>query len=191
MPLPAVNCANGITPDVVCDTTWLMGERIRTVAFDGLCTCDCETAFRSYTTIGTTIEDPLGDSLIITLVGLTSAITVNQTITGATPVAGFHRARFLLELRDNGWPTIERDEFGNYVNIPDSVDVNAMSKHSQSHGEKMYRSLANATQMRTLFPSASNPHVIQEAVRLGEIVPLQPQGIQVGWTIFIDVPLRL
>jgi hypothetical protein len=186
--IPTANCADGVSPDVACSSTWLIGERIRTVAFEGLCGCDCDIQFRSYTVIGNQIQDPIGNSLISTMLGLGP---VSTTASGALPIVATHRARYLLELRDVGWPTIEVDEEGNYILIPDSSEFNAASKHAQSHGETMYRSLVNAIQRRTLFASALHPHIVSESIRLSELTPISPQAIQVGWSVNVDVPLRL
>lgn len=188
MAIPTSDCATAVGPDVACDTLWLMAERIRSVAFDGLCSCDCETEFHSHTTVGNQIQDPIGDSLIATMLGVGP---VNTTNSGALPIAATHRARFLVELRDNGWPTIEADENGNIIVIPSSADFNVASKHAMSHGEKMYRSLVNTIQMRTLFASALHPRIIAESIRLSEMTPISPQAIQVGWSVNVDVPLRL
>lgn len=188
MPVPTSACAEAIGSDVACDTTWLIGERIRTVAFSGVCGCNCSQPFRSFTSIGTIIQDPLGDSLIIAMISLGAAATTGR---GATLPAVTHVAQFRLELRDNGWPVVQRDESERVISFPDSSLVNAVSKHAQSHGEMMYRSIVNAVQMHTLFAGSANGHVIAESIGVSPIVPINPSGGQVGWGINVNVPLRL
>jgi hypothetical protein len=187
--LPDTGCAGDVTGEVTCSTTWLIGERIRTVAFNGACGCDCDRPFRSYTTIGTTIQDPLGDSLIITLVSLDQS---SRSARGNTLMIGTHVAAYRLELRDNGWPVITKDEQDKMIYVPSAEEINAKSQHAQSHGEKMYRALVNAAQTRTLFPITSgNHHIVQDGIAIQPMIPLNPQATQVGWGLNINVHLML
>lgn len=188
MAIPTADCATSVPGDVACSTLFLMSERIRTVGFDGLCSCSCETEFRSYTTVGTQIQDPIGDSLIAAMLGIGPIANTNS---GSLPIATFHRARFLLELRDTGWPTIEVNEEGDYIQIPSAAEINVSSQHAMDHGEKMYRSLVDAIQRRTLFASALHPHIVQESISISELTPISPQAIQVGWSVTLAVPMRL
>lgn len=188
MAIPDSNCASPIETGDTCGSTWKIGERIRSVAFEGMCSCDCGTPYLSHTVIGSTIQEPLGNSLVIAMTEFGPRTT---TSAGSLPPVATHAARYLLQLRDNGWPTIQTDENGAAIHVPTSEEFNHASFYAQEHGEQMYRRLVNAIQMRTLFAGASNGHIISESIAMSNMTPLGPQAIQVGWQITIVVPLRL
>lgn len=188
MPVPTASCADLISGDVCCDTTWLVGDRIRSVAFEAVCCC-AETgcngrAWRSFTTIGSQIQDPLGESLIVSMPSLSPTSTTDR---GKLPILTPHRAIYLVQIRETGWPTIHTTGGGEIV-VPDSNVVNAVSKHVQSHGEKMYRALVGGQQAYTLFPPRTNSHIT--GVTISPLTPLGPD-LLVGWSMQVAVDMKL
>lgn len=180
-----------------CDTLWLIGDRIRTVAFQAVLACadeSCTQAFRSYSTIGNRIQDAHGDSVILSMTSADDA-PMTSTSQGRQMQISVTRANYLLELRENGWPQ-SKVNGRNQIETPDSALINAVSKHASGHGEKMWRALKNGAVRQTgpyaLFPVATNPHVIHKGVAVSRLTPIDPRGFQVGWslTVTVDTTLR-
>lgn len=195
MPIPAESCPPGTTPDVCCDTLWLIGDRIRTVACDAVMCCvdpDCKTEMRSYMTMGTRIQDLIGDSLIVTMVRAEQAPT-NSTDRGRSGPLPITRATYLMELRENGWPKAKVS--GRNIEVPDPAEVHPASAHSYSHAEKMWDAVLNGaasfTSADALFPVSKNPHIMQNGVSVGPLLPVGPQTYQAAWTVEIVVDARL
>lgn len=188
MALPAASSPAAIPLDYCCDTLSLMADRIRTVALDGLCSCldgSCaDRSFRSFVSIGPTIEDPLGDSLIVHMptFGPTPGSTDTQ---GNLRLVANYRGDFEVQLRENGWPTIEVDEMGQVIQVPDSDMVNVVARHAMGHGERMYRALAHAITKRELFLPTQNPHIGQ--IQLSNLTPMQPSAFIVGYSATVRV----
>jgi hypothetical protein len=191
MPIPADSCPPGTTPDVCCNTLFLIGDRIRTVACEAVMCCasaDCDSEFRSYTTVGSRIQDLVGDSVVVTLQNATTAATTNtaRQRTSPTPVT---RATYQVELRENGWPQAKAR--GKGIAVPDPLAVNAAAAHAMSHAELMYGAIANGATTQigdgALFPVPTNPHIIMNSVQIGPLLPVGPQAYQIAWTIQVTV----
>lgn len=174
----------------------MIGDRIRTVAFQAVLDCvdeSCTQAFRSYSTIGTRIQDAHGDSVILTM---TSADNSSMTSTpqGRQMQIGVTRANYLLELRENGWPQ-SKVNGRNQIETPDSAMLNAVSKHASGHGEKMWRALVNASVRQVgpnaLFPVDCNPHILHKGVTVSRLSPIDPRAFQVGWSMTVTVDTTL
>lgn len=188
MPVPTASCADLISGDVCCDTTWLVGDRLRSVAFEAVCCCaesGCASRpWRSFTTIGTQIQDPLGESLIVTMTSLAPTSTTDR---GKLPIITPHRAIYLIQMRESGWPTIKTNA-NNEILVPDSSLVNAVSKHVQAHGEKMYRALVGGQQAQTLFAPRTNSHIT--GVTISPLTPIGPDMLA-GWSMQVAVDMKL
>jgi hypothetical protein len=188
MPIPTASCAEDIPDNVCCDTTWMIGDRIRTVAWAGLQSCDkgcSERTFRSYTTIGSRIEEPLGESLVVAMTDL----DVRPDASGQTGMFLVHVATYRVELRENGWPMVEHDESENIIFVPDSRMINALSRHVQSHGEKVWRAVTDGVARQTLFRPGRNPHVYSTTVTT--MRPIGPEAFQAGWGFGVRVEMSL
>lgn len=192
MALPIASSPADITGDICCDTLALIADRIRTVAARALEECldpDCASReFRSFATVGPLIQDPLGESLIVHMTNVGPTPQSADRSANLLPV-GLYRADFQVQLLETGWPVIEVDELGNAIQVPDSDIVNALTLHSMSHAEKMYRALADGIQRRTLFASASNPHIGK--IQLSNLTPVQPTSFLVGWNCAVRVETTL
>lgn len=192
MALPAADTPADIPSTVCCDTVSLMADRIRTVALGGLCDCIEEACadreFRSYTTVGPRIEDPLGDALIAHLLSLGPTIGSSNNFGRLLPVA-VHQARFEVRLLENGWPMIDTYDMTEQIVVPDSDMVNAITLHTMGHAERFYRALVDAIQRRELFLSSTNPHIGQ--IVLGNLEPVQPTSFIVGWRTELTVEVTL
>lgn len=195
MPIPHESCPPGTAPDVCCDTMFLIGDRLRTVACDAVMACAdpaCGTEFRSYFTHGERIQDPIGDSLIVSLRSAqpaTTTTTANGRI-GPTPLT---RMIFQLELRENGWPTASAD--GTHIKVADPAHVHSATAHSMSHAEAMYAAIMNGVSTwigaDAMFPINRNPHIIKDSVAVGQLLPVGPDAHQVAWSVEFQIDARL
>ena len=195
MPIPHESCPPGTAPDVCCDTLFLIGDRIRTVACNAVLNCSdpgCDTQMRSYMTIGDRIQDLIGDSLIITLRNASPATTTRSANgrIGPTPIT---RATYLLELRENGWPVAQTK--GTTIETADPAAVHAAAAHSMSHAEAMYAAIVNGFSTwigeTAMFPINRNPHIIMDSVNVGLLLPVGPQSIQAAWSVELSIDARL
>lgn len=191
MPLPAPSCPPDVTPDVCCNSIALIGERIRTVAFLGLLECldeSCAKPFRSYMTFGPRIEDVIGDSLIITHQD-TTPIASSTTAGGRLLAHRAERSTYLLELRENGWPTAK--EVNGVIEVPDGAVISHYAHHAMGHAERMYHALLDAAVARDngqrLFPLPQNSHILEGHIRVSNLRPIGPQSVQVAHAVTIEV----
>ena len=195
MPIPASSCPPGTTPDVCCDTMFLIGDRIRTVACDAVMCCTaggCNQEFRSYMTFGNRIQDLKGDSLIVTMQNATPAPATRTDAARIGPMT-MTRIQYLLELRENGWP--QPKARGTNIEQPDGMAVHAATAHAMSHAEIMYQALVNGARIpigdNALFPINKNPHILLNSIDIGPLLPVGPQTMQVASTVSITVDARL
>lgn len=192
MPLPVGSCADDISTDVCCSSVFDVADRLRCIATEAVeCCFDASCAdrpFRSYVSVGPSIPEPLGDALIVHLPSLEPS-TNSRSNAGTLLGVAVHVGRFDIELRENGWPMPLTNEFSEVIQIPDSTMINAIARHAYSHGEKMYRAVVNALQMKTMFPILDFPNVGK--VDIAGLRPIQPAAFAVGWTIPIQVQLVL
>ena len=194
MPLPLAERPSDIPTNVCCDTTWLIGERIREVAFAAVCSCidaSCQSnPMRSWQTEGSQSGSIKGDSLVVSYIRSTLA-TVSRSRTGASTPLVVTRAEFRVELRENGWPMIREESSVQGVKLPDPQVVHALARHARSHAEKMWRALnagASATSPALqLFPASTNPHILNRGVAIGDLVARGPSGPQVTYDITVTV----
>lgn len=188
MPLPVGSCADDIPSHVCCSTIWDIAERLRCVLTDALCGCIdpacADKTFRSYISLGPTIEDPIGDSLIVHMPRIATSFN-STTPQGALLGVAVHLADFEIRLLEAGWPMIELNEAEETFYVPDSGMVNAVSKHLYSHGELMYRTLVSGVQLNTLFATFENVGMVQ----LSDFVPIQPEGELAGWVMAVRVEI--
>jgi hypothetical protein len=188
MALPAASSPSDIPADYCCDTLSSMADRIRTVAMGGLCSCldgSCaDRTFRSFVSIGPTIQDPLGDSLIVHM-STFAPTSGSSNVQGSLLPVAVYQGDFEVRLLENGWPVIEADELGQVITVPDSDMINAIALHSMGHGERMYRALANAVQKQEMFLAGQNPHIGK--IQLSNLAPIQPSAYMVGWACTVRV----
>lgn len=195
VPLPSASCAADISGDTCCDSFWLLGERIRTVAFNGVGGCqepECgDQEFVSFSTEGDIITWPPGESLIVSFARAGIA-TTSTTPAGNTRPIVVTRAEYKVQLLENGWPTVEG---GSDITIPDYEQYHALSKYARGHAELMWRALVGAaattSQTLALFPIASNPHVRNRGVRIGDLIPMPRPGPQIGYELNVTVDTAL
>jgi hypothetical protein len=198
MPMPSKGCAADVPSDVCCDTWWLIGERIRTVAFHGVCACIDPTCvdreFASYSTDGD-IHSILGESLAMTFLG--AEVASGQTgRTGNVRPTPMTRLSFLLELRENGWPLPAHTHAATETIVQaDWQMLHALSKHSRGHAEKMWRAVANAASTTRLadrmFSPSLHPFIMERGIGIGRITPLPEFGPQCGYRLPITVDMQL
>lgn len=192
MVLPATDCPDDVPADICCDTLGLMADRIRTVGHNAITDCidpSCaDREFVSYFTVGPRVEDPLGESLVVVMHDLSPSVGSN-TLTGSLLPVGVHKAEFEIRLLENGWPTIQEDGLGDQIVVPDRTLVNGLARHSVSHGEKVYRAIANGIQRRTLFAASTNPHIGR--ISLANMRPVQPSTFIAGWTMRLTIEVTL
>jgi len=194
--MPSADCPENISGSVCCDSFWLIGERIRSVAFDGVMACmeeDCSETFTSWQTEGAQIEWPHGESLIVTFVRASPKISSRNTAGPLAPLV-VSRAEYLVELRETGWPILSTDPTQT-IHTPEWQEYHALAKHSRAHGEKMWRSLVNAAATtkpaERMFQVATNPHVLDKGVLVDDLLPLTRQGPQTGYRVTVTVDTRL
>lgn len=194
MPLPLAERPSDIPTNVCCDTTWLIGERIREVAFAAVCSCidtSCQSnPMQSWQTEGPRSGSIKGDSLVVSFVRDALAPASRGRVGTSTPLV-VTRSEFRVELRENGWPMIREEAPVQAIKIPDPQVVHALAKHARSHAEKMWRALnagASATSPALqLFPASTNPHILNRGVAIGDLVARGPSGPQVTYDITVTV----
>lgn len=196
MPILAEDCPDCTPAETCCDSLFLVGDRIRTVAWEAVECCvtaNCDKPFRTYTTFGNRIEDVLGDSLIVTLQQATNAPATTSTQGRVQPYA-LTRASFLLELRENGWPQSKVNS-GKVIEVPDSDVIEAAAQHAMGHASAMWAGLMNAAASRNgstrMFPLPYNHHVQQGGVAVGPLLPVGPQAYQAAWSVTVTVDFTM
>lgn len=196
--MPSARSAADVPSDVCCDTWWLIGERIRTIAFQGVCQCIDPTCvdreFSSYSTEGE-IFSILGESLVITFLGagVSQGTTTRAGGPRPTPIT---RARYRLELRENGWPLpVRQDSATETLVQADWQMLHVLSKHARGHAEKMWRSLVQSLATTNLtammFRPTLHPHIMAKGVTLSDITPLANFGPQCGYKMDVTVGTQL
>jgi len=149
---------------------------------------------RSYQTEGENIEDPLGDSLIVSFVRAMlrqDSRTPNQS---TLPLI-FTRVEFKVQLLERGWPTLQERPSTASIIAPDADMIHALAKHSRGHAERMWRAIVNGAattnQAQKLFSSSANPHVVTHGVTIEELKPLPNAGPFIGYSFNVAVDTKL
>lgn len=183
------DCPCDTGPDVCCDTIFLKGDRIRTVAWNAVRSCGTEGCCegvegRSYTTLDADMPDPFGDSVIVAWTG-TEPVAV--TAGGHTPSITPHRATFRVQVSCGGWPILKTE--GGRPQMPKGVDFNNASKHVMGHAEIAYRAIVAAVQDNTLW--VSTPGVIFKGTRVSDLRPLAPAAYiaRAAFLVAVDITL--
>lgn len=196
VPLPTAACAENISSTVCCDSLWLIGERIRTVASDAVLACfdeDCTEAFTTWQTEGARIEWPHGESLIVTFVRATPKISSRERSGPLAPLV-VTRAEYLVELRETGWPILSTDPTET-IHTPEWQQYHALAKHARAHGEKMWRALVHAASTTSpaerMFSPSTNPHVLDKGVLVNDLTPLARPGPQAGYQVTVTVDTKM
>lgn len=199
MPMPIASCADDVSGETCCDSAYLVGERIRTIANTGVVACldpACnDRTWRTYQTEGE-LQDPLGDCLVVVFGGMELRSGSTDTQRNARTVL-ITRLIYRVELVENGWPNLHTDQQTNTLIPPDWQMQHALAKHARGHAEKMWRSLSRSIVANTtnaagaMFPLSTNPHVIRRGVSLGRLTPRPRPGPQVGYSIDITVDTTL
>lgn len=196
MPLPSAENPVDVPGSVCCDTFWLLGERIRTVACEAVCACmdpDCaDSEFISYQNEGPITEDAIGESLSVNFVRASLRIDSQRTNRASSPLV-ISRVDFRVELNENGWPIVTAPS-GEIVPA-DRDALHALAQHARAHAEKLWRALAGAAattdQTQALFPAATNPHVLARGVTVGDLQPQPRPGPQIRYAMNISVDTTL
>lgn len=198
MPLPYAPCPDDVPSDVCCNSFWLLGERIRTVALAGLVSCVDESCadreFRCWSQIGPVL-DPLGESLVVSYKGSALRSDSRRSNSSVSPLI-VTRSEFSVELRETGWPTHHVDPSIDSILAADWEMIHALTPHAMSHAEKIWRTVVGAAattvQADQLFPQTSNPHIRQRGVVIGGLTPLSRFADQIGFgfDVSIDTDLR-
>lgn len=195
MALPSSTCAQDISGDVCCDSFWLIGERIRTVACEGVACCnegDCaDREFHSWQAEGPVANNPLGESLIVNFIRASVRADSRRSNGTIQPVI-ITRSEYRVELLENGYPI---PSGGDVIVPPDWELIHAVSKYARGHAELMWRSLVNAAattdQSAALFPAATNRHVLRRGVAVGDLTPMPRPGPQIGYQLNVTVDTAL
>jgi hypothetical protein len=191
MPIPSADCACDTGADVCCDTLFLKGDRIRTVAWNAVRACSDESCCggiegNTYTTVGDLTFDPHGDSVIVALI---RNGPIALTRGGHTPPIIPDRAEFRVEIRFTGWPIIRDGAPGYPPYTPTAAEYTAASRHVMGHAEKAYKAVKRSIADFSLFPPSTNPDVVFKGQRLSDLTPMQPQSIIVGMQFAVAVDL--
>jgi hypothetical protein len=173
MALPHENCAPG---EVCCTSLYDVAHNILDIAFDAVVCCsvtDCNLPdITGYVSMGTRIEDPVADYLVVSLQSVyPSPQSADQAGNMQLPV---YRANFQVKLLETGWPMPYGDD--EEILVPDPELVNNVARHAYAHGEAMYRALANALARRTLNLGCRDCYQ-----RIEPLVPVEPSGGTTGW----------
>jgi len=196
MPMPSASCPENISSSVCCDSFWLIGERIRTVAYNAVMACmeeDCSETFTTWQTEGGQIEWPHGESLVVTFVRASPKVSSRERSGPLAPLV-VSRAEYLVELREKGWPILSTDPTQT-IHTPQWQEYHALAKHFRAHGEKMWRALVNAAATtkiaEQMFLPSTNPHVLNKGVLVDDLVPITRQGPHTGYRCTVTVDTRL
>lgn len=197
MPLPLASCPENVPSNVCCDTFWLMGERIRTVALDAVCSCIDPTCqgqeIESWSTEGDRSGAVRGDSLIVSFVGAGLRTDSRGRQGNVSPIT-VTRATFRVELNEVGWPMVREHAAAQSILLPDPQLVHAIAKHARGHAEKMWRALLNGTAhtnpVQLIFQPALHPFIIHRGVALGDLTS-RVSGPHVTYTTTMTVDCTL
>jgi hypothetical protein len=187
MALPLPECETPL--DVCCDKAFLIADRILDIAHTAVTACipegDCGgPPIVGYVTVGTRIQDPRSDYLVVSLAGIAPSRRSADT-TGRMQLP-IYRASFLVQLLESGWPTPWGDEEQIFTPNPD--EFMQAAKHSYSHAEAMYRALHVALTNNDLIPGCRDGSCY---AAIGDLIPLEPSGGSVGWETGIVVGFDL
>lgn len=198
MPMPSAGCAADIPSDVCCDSFYLIGERIRTVAFGGVCGCtqaSCgDRQFTSYSVEGEPYAI-LGETLTCTFLSAEITAAQRNGAGNVTPLP-VTRLTYRLELRENGWPLPATAHMSTQTLVQaDWRVIHALAAHARSHGEKMWRAVAHAAATtkvdERLFRPSLHPFVMERGVGIGRMTPLANTGPQCGYRMDVTVDTQL
>lgn len=183
MPIPASDCPCDTGPEVCCDSIFLKGDRIRTVAWNAVLACReegcCEdTVGKTYTTLDTETPDPFGDSVIVAWTGTEPVAT---TPGGHTPQITPHRSTFRVQISAKGWPILSTEQ-GRPV-MPSAEAYSNATKHVMGHAEKAYRAVLAAVQGNSLW--VSTPGVIFKGTRVSSLAPLPANSAYIARVAFL------
>lgn len=185
MPLPPYGC----TPaDPLCCTgLWDHAELLRVTAFDAVEACvppdGCVYPdLASWVSHGFNTEDPVADFLVVSLVGFGPAPQSRDPY-GALQVPALWRARFRVRLLETGWPMV--GDNGEDIWVPDPEQIMQSSVHLYSHGEAMYRALADKVARKQIDDCGCKFHGIED------LTPLDPSGGAAGWETHVTVGVNM
>lgn len=191
MPIASVDCPCDTGADVCCDTLFLKGDRIRTVAWNAVLECRDETCCgtiegNTYMAMGPVTFDPHGDSVIVSLVSSDPVATTNGNHTASVSPL---RTIYKVEVRFAGWPTIQMGAPGSPPYTPTAAEYASATKHVMGHAEKAYRAVLRAAANHSLFVPAANPDVIFKGVRVSDLRPMQPRSVIAGMEFGVAVDI--
>lgn len=185
MPLPIALTDCDLDSDVCCDGFWAPAEAIRIVGHEALEACLPDEAFEqgpnrfeSYVTHGFDADDPIGNSLAVSIadVGVADASTQRPRVV-------LHEVQYQVRLYETGWPPLEVDG-DEIIAVPDRAEMHYSSKHSFSHAESLWRAVTGGIATGTLLKGFKITRV-----RFGRLKPIEPSTDIVGWRF--DVTLTM
>jgi hypothetical protein len=186
MALPYIDCE--IPYDVCCDNIFTAAEVILDAVLPAVNSCVTPSKcgdpipIVGYVSMGTRIEDPVADYVVVSLANLTkSPGSEDQTGKLHVPV---WRAEFQVRLLESGWAMAE--EINEEIYVPDPVVTHALARHSYAHGEAMFRAVANLVTSRSASISGSNC----QFHTVSALIPLEPSGGATGWQMTVTMNLR-
>lgn len=199
MPLPATTCAADVPGDVCCDSVFLYGERIRTIAFAAVSAClddECrQRPFRTYQTSGPRSLDAKGESLIICYTGSGLRPSSTDARSGSVRAVSGTRHNYLLELREGPWPIIHEHSSTQSVKLPEWELIHALNQHAVGHAEKMWRALINAAGTtipeQRMFSTSLHPHILNNGVGVSELTAMGPSGPSISYQVRLWVDTAL
>ena len=189
MPLPlAIGCDDCVT--VCCDTLFILADRLRITAADAVNDClpvDVCGEIESFVALGFEVEDPIGDSLSVTIANIQDVgdATSNEQAGPSNIV----RADLVLQLLETGYPMLVSD--GTNILAPDRWEVHRASQASIGHMEAML-AVRNGLRRPSFpmwkpwVPPGTIFGVVPQPMR-----PIRPSGGMAGWTMTLGVRVAL
>ena len=185
MPLPIIDCDS--PPPVCCTGLYEHAQRILGVAFDAVQACvpdnSClDREFHGYVSHGFVVQDPVPDYVTVSMVSLGPSVG-SRSPQGLLSKVPIWHARFKVVLIEANWPTVEDN--GEEIWVPSPEQMSAAALHLYSHGESMFRALADMVVRRKVAECGCEFHNIDP------LSPIEAGGGAAGWETYITVGVDL
>jgi len=183
MALPGNQCMDPRDP--CCDHFYVIADHILEIAHTAVVQCmvglDCLSPLEGYVSIGTRINDPVSDYLVVSLVGIRGPSGGGEN----KMVVPYYRAHYQVRLLESGWPLPQSDGAG--IGPPAGDEYTYASRFSMAHAQVMFRAVNNALMANTINPycrAGCYQHIT-------DLVPVEPSGGSVGWefNVIVDADL--
>lgn len=183
MALPGYDCSDD--PIVCCTHLFDIGEQLKDLAVAAINNPDCfdSDCANPHVEGIVTVGRPYGYAPDLVIVWLErvgpSPLSTDQR--GNTRPTVMWRSVWNIQVIESGWETFDPD--GDDIILSDPGVINALAKASYSHAEQMYRRVANAVS-RGLVGGCGQSNCWKQ---LGDLTPIAPEGLNVGWTMQVGV----